>query len=95
MSALLCVPVCMCVCVCVCMGFVYQDLHLVEAGQLPHVPEGLQQVLEEDGGCGDQVLVGLVFVLVEIQQQDHPVCGPVALQQLCVCVCVWGGDFVD
>lgn len=61
---------------------IYQDLHLVEAGQLPHVPEGLEQILEEGGGHSDQVLVHLVLFLVDAEQRNHSVGVAVALQQL-------------
>lgn len=61
---------------------IYQDLHLVEAGQLSHVPEGLEQILEEGGSHGDQVLVGLVLFLVDVEQRDHSVCAAMPLQVL-------------
>lgn len=60
----------------------YQDLHLVEAGQLSHVSERLEQVLEEGGGHGDQVLVGLVLLLVDAEQRDHSVCTAMTPQDL-------------
>ena len=60
----------------------YQDLHLVQARQLPHVSEGLQQVLEEVRCHGDQVLVSLVLLVIDVQQQNHPVSSAVALLHL-------------
>lgn len=60
----------------------YQYLHLVEAGQLSHVPERLEQILEEGGCHSDQVLVGFILLLVDSEQRHHSVRVAVALQQL-------------
>lgn len=62
--------------------FNYQDLHLIEAGELSHVPEWLEQILEEGGCHSDQVLVGLILDLVDAEQRNHSVCAAMTLQQL-------------
>lgn len=65
--------------ICVC---IYQDLHLVETGQLSHVPKRLKQILEKGGGHSDQVLVRLVLFLVDAEQHNHSVSAAVTLQKL-------------
>lgn len=61
---------------------VYQNLHLVQAGQFSHVSERLQQVMEEAGGHSHKVLVGLVFVFIDAEQCHHSVRSAVTLQEL-------------
>ena len=61
---------------------IYQDLHLIEAGQLSHVPERLEQILEEGGCHSDQVLVSLILVFTDAEQRDHSVRTAMTLQQL-------------
>lgn len=61
---------------------IYQYLYLIEAGELSHVPERLEQILEEGGCHSDQVLVGLILFLVDAEQHNHSVCTALTLQQL-------------
>lgn len=60
----------------------YQYLHLIEASYLSHIPERLEQILEEGGCHSDQVLVGFVLLLVDSEQRHHSVCATMTLQQL-------------
>lgn len=60
----------------------YQNLHLVETGQLSHVPERLQEIMEEVGGHSDQVMVGPVLFIVEVEEDHHSVRTGVTLHQL-------------
>lgn len=54
----------------------------MEASQLSHVSERLQQVLEEGGGHGDQLLVGLVLLVIDAEQHNHSVRTVMTLQEL-------------
>lgn len=60
----------------------YLDPLSAQHCQFPHVSEGLQQVLVQLGGGLQQTSVGLIFLLIQLQQLDHTVHGLVLLQQL-------------
>lgn len=60
----------------------YLDLLPTKHCQFSHVPEGLQQVLVELRGGLQQATVGLILLLVQLQQLHHAVGALVFLQQL-------------
>ena len=68
--------------VCVRAGVYYLNLLSAQHGQLPHVPERLQQVVVELSGRLQQLSVRLVLLGVHLQQLHHAVQGFVFVQHL-------------
>lgn len=60
----------------------YLNLLPVQHGHLPHVPEGLQQIVVKLSGGLQKLPVGLVLVGVHLQQLHHAVHGFVSVQHL-------------
>ena len=54
-----------------CLLMRHLDLLSPQHGQLPHVPEGLEQVVVQLSGGLHQVSVRLVLLRVQIQQLHH------------------------